>query len=327
MALMPLRLINTLKDIRLLKHNRHASNLLKNLIEKEQPDLVYERNEYMQDGGVFVCKKAGVRHLLEVNSPVVEEMRKFEGPSLLGFIARRKERNKMRNTSGILAVSSALKEYISEKYGVKKIDVIPNCINPELEIPTVNEIQKVRQDLFWNDAFIFGFVGSIFPYHGVNKMIEAFALLVKSNPQSRLLIVGDGILKKEYEKLAEEKLPADTYHFAGKIAHKEVFKYIGAFDVAMMPDSNWYGSPVKILEYGWMQKAVIAPDLAPVRDLMIHEEHGVLISKGIDAMKEAMQYCITHSDKTAQMGLKLKQHIEKNFTWELQVSRAIGRQN
>jgi hypothetical protein len=114
--LLPKFLLNTLKDLLVIRHDRRAAARLKQAIQEIQPDLVYERNEYMQDKGTLLCRAMNQYHILEINAPVVEEMRAFEGPSLLHFLAWKKEKNKIRNTNKILVVSSALQEYVKNKF-------------------------------------------------------------------------------------------------------------------------------------------------------------------------------------------------------------------
>jgi glycosyltransferase involved in cell wall biosynthesis len=323
--LLPKFLLNTLKDLLVIRHDRKAAARLKQAIQEIQPDLVYERNEYMQDKGTLLCRAMNQYHILEINSPVVEEMRAFEGPSLLHFLAWKKEKNKIRNTNKILVVSSALQEYVKNKFHSKApILVVPNCINPEIPVPDAGSIHARRSAMGWNGKTIFGFVGSIFPYHGVDKLIQAFAQVVVQYPEARLLVVGGGRMLDSCKKLAADMLPENTCAFAGKVPHAEVMEYIGMFDIAIMPDSNWYGSPVKILEYGWMQKPIIAPDLAPLRDIMVHEQDGFLTSADPGALALAMGKAMDEVEKFAQMGKAFHQKIREHYTWEKQVRSSVG---
>jgi glycosyltransferase involved in cell wall biosynthesis len=77
--------------------------------------------------------------------------------------------------------------------------------------------------------------------------------------------------------------------FTGSIHHSQVFGCIGLMDVTIMAKSNWYGSPIKIFEYGMMGKPIIAPDNIPVNDIMINGMTGLLIQPDVDHLHISMK--------------------------------------
>lgn len=324
--LIPSFIKNTIKDYLLIKHDTSAVHKLEKAILETQPDLVYERGEFMQNKGVLLCKKLGIRHFLEINSPCVEEMRIWEGPSLLHFLALKKEKSKINNTNQIFAVSSAIKKVLEEKYGYKKpIYIIPNCINPDRSIPNPNEISEFKTKLNIENKKIVGFVGSIFPYHGVDTLIKAFPKVYQQHPDTLMMIVGDGYLRKTYEALAATLLPKEAYVFTGKIPHTEINKYISLFDIAVMPDSNWYGSPIKIFEYGFLKKAIVAPNKAPLRDVIEHKIDGILSETDETSLAQNLVYAIEHEEEMKTMGLHFYDKIMQHYTWQKQAEFILSK--
>ena len=318
--LMPLWLWNALKDLRLLKHDKKAGKQLEEAILTFQPDMIYERGEYLQDSGVKMAAKHNIKHVLEVNSPVVEEMAAFEGPDVLRFLGHRKERNKLKGTSHVVAVSTAMKEYLYTHYHCRKpIHVAPNAINPEKEQFNPEEVTKIRAGLA-AETQIIGFVGSLFPYHGVDGLIEAFAGVVAVLPNAHLVIVGDGVIREALQVFADKILPKGSFTFTGKIPHAEVMNYIRAFDVAVMPSSNWYGSPIKIFEYGLTGVPIVAPDKGPLRDVMEHKKHGWLVSDNTQDLENALLYVLQNTAFSLEMGRCFRNKILEEHTWVAQAS-------
>ncbi len=321
--LLPLFIWNALKDIQLLMHDRRAGKLLEKAIIEFKPDLIYERGEYIQDSGVKVAKRYKIKHVLEVNSPVVEEMSHFEGPDLLRFIGFMKERNKLQNTSQIVTVSSALKDYLINFYKCKKnILVTPNAINPDRSKPSIERIIEIKNSISPQSKII-GFVGSILPYHGVDKLVKAFAAVNKIHPNTHLLIIGDGAIRESIENLAKEILLESTYTFTGNIPHVLVMNYIKTFDIGVMATSNWYGSPVKIFEYGWMGVPIIAPDNVPMRDVMEPNKDGLLVSDNVLELEKALNYLLENPSESKAMGLSFQNKVVQNYTWDAQTKNII----
>lgn len=322
--LLPLWIWNALKDIRLLKHDVKAGKQLEQAILAFKPDMVYERGEYLQDSGVKMAAKYRIKHVLEVNSPVVEEMAAFEGPDLLRFLGHRKERKKLKSTSHVIAVSSAMKDYLQTFYGCKPpIHVAPNAINPDKEQIDAEAVKQIR-DGFSKDTQIIGFVGSLFPYHGVDGLIEAFAGVIKEQPDVRLMIVGDGSIRERLQIKAEKELPAGLITFTGKVPHAHVMNYIKAFDVAVMPSSNWYGSPIKIFEYGLTGVPIVAPDKAPLRDVMEHRKHGLLVSDNPENLKDALLFMLLNPDAANEMGACFREKILQYHIWTAQAAGILS---
>src|SRR5690606_28251527 len=149
-------------NYKLRKHDTKAGKLLEKAILEHQPDLIYERSEYLQDSGTLMAKKYKIKHFLEVNAPFVEEMKAFEGPSLFHPKAHKIEEFKLKHADKVISVSSSLANFLIKKYKCKadKIFIQPNCINPEKAIKkqSISAEKQLRT---------IGFVGSIFPYHGV----------------------------------------------------------------------------------------------------------------------------------------------------------------
>lgn len=322
--LIPVAVWNAMKDIRLLKHDRLAGQRLDQAITEFRPHLIYERGEYLQDSGVNVAAKRGIPHFLEVNSPVVEEMGLFEGPDLLRFLGHLKEKRKLSKTSAVFAISSAMRDYLRDKYGCNKpIAVIPNCINPEKDLPAPEAVEKLKRDLA-GEKRIVGFVGSLFPYHGVDVLIRAFAEVHKKRPDLFLVIVGDGGIRASLQALAEEILPQNAYLFTGKVPHSEVMKYIGAFDIAVMATSNWYGSPIKIFEYGLMGRIIIAPDNGPVRDAMDPALDGYLVQPGATHLAQALETVLDEESDYLKKAANFREKILTHFTWQHQASSILS---
>jgi glycosyltransferase involved in cell wall biosynthesis len=322
--IIPICLWNALKDLKLLKHDKKAGRQLERAILDFKPDIIYERGEYLQDSGVKMATKHGITHVLEVNSPVVEEMAAFEGPDLLRFLGHSKESRKLNGTGHVIAVSSSMKGYLQEYYSCKKpVHVAPNAINPEKEQFNPETVFHIRSN-FPEGTKIIGFVGSLFPYHGVDRLIEAFAEVVKHEPNTHLMVVGDGEIRQALQSQARNLLPVGSYTFTGKIPHAAVMNYIKAFDVAVMPSSNWYGSPIKIFEYGLTGAPIVVPDKAPLRDVMVHQKHGLLVSDNSQDLTEALLFMLRNSEAAKEMGSCFRDKILQHHTWTNQASGILS---
>ncbi len=313
----------SLKDLNLLRFDRSMERHLDAAITAFQPDVVYERIAYLQNSGLRMAKRHKVRHIAEINAPYPEERSYFSGRSLLIDAARTNLRQTIIESAHLIAVSSALKDYfvgIAQEADSKTL-VLPNAVNPTSVSHNAERLRALREQLCLGDALIFGFVGSIFPYHGVDVLIEAFTKLPKA-PKSKLLIVGDGASLPELKALARSHGILGDVVFTGSVPHRDVYIYIELMDVCCMARSNWYGSPVKIFEYGLLKKPVIAPNVAPVRDVM-DDATGILVSPDNEAVAHAMYTLM--GDESLRLALAEAWHhrVLTRHTWEASAKKVI----
>lgn len=309
----------TLRDIQMIRNDRKLEKQLLRLIDENNPELIYERSCYGMGAGRRAAKTRGVRYIVEMNAPYPEEKAAMQGRSLLNFVGWLHERKQVGEAYRTIVVSSAMKNYLVQKLSVdeRRIVVVANAVNLD-HIRSNHELRQSIRSTYGlqSSNVVIGFVGSIFPYHGVDLMIDAFASLEKKYPHIRMLIVGDGEILPTLQKGVAQMRLENKVHFTGNVPHHQVYDYLALMDIAVMARSNWYGSPVKIFEYGAMGKSIIAPRVVPVEDVMIHEEHGLLIHDTSEDLKAALSFLLDHPEKSKQMARAFQQEVLSKHTWQ-----------
>lgn len=318
----------TVKDFLLLQNDRKAGQLLEQKMMEFKPDLIYERANYLNISGVEMAKKYGVKHFLEVNAPYVDETKEFSNaPTMFYRTALKREKQQILGTEMAMFVSSPLRNYFLQKMpGLKaeKTMVTPNCINPDKINNSTSEGNKVKDKYHLNGNTVIGFVGSIFPFHGVELLIGAFDSLYKSFPNTKLLIIGGGQLLEKLKEQAKSLASKENIIFTGSVKHDKVFSCIQAMDITVLAKTNWYCSPIKLLEYGAMGKATIAPDTESVMDIMTNEADGLLVNPDVASIEKAMRLYVEKPELRNVYAQTFRNKILTNFTWTLCAQRVLA---
>ncbi len=324
--LIPNFIWQTVKDYLLIRLDKKLEQQLAEMILSEKPDFVYERAYYLMGSGYKAAAFHSVKYACEINAPYPEEKSAMSGKSLFVRRAKKNETSQVQSSNRVFVVSTALKKYLekSNDTSQSKIVVTPNAVNPKhigTNSQTLKEIRN-KTGIQPSDK-VFGFVGSIFPYHGVDALIETFAQIRNERKESiKLLVVGDGEILSELKLRVKALGIENDAFFTGNIPHSMVYDYIDIMDFTVMARSNWYGSPVKIFEYGIMKKCIIAPDVVPVTDVMKDHEDGLLISDDIHSLKNALDYFLDHPSEAFRMAENFFEKVSKKYTWQ-QVSDRI----
>lgn len=160
-------------------------------------------------------------------------------------------------------------------------------------------------------AFVFVYVAEFSKRKNHQLLLAAFAQACKGFPNWRLVLAGDGILRKKMEELSQQLRFADQVQFLGYIRNaRDLFV---CSDVAVTP-SMIEGLPFNVMEAMASGLPVIASDIKGHHDLIHHKENGLLFPSG-DMDQLAEQLVQIYSDPTLrqQLGEANKEKIH-NFS-------------
>ena len=310
-------------EITELLYNFSAFIMLKKVLSREKIDFIYERYHFFGWMGTFLARRFGIPVILEVNE--VSELRRVRGqalPKAASFI----EKKVFKNADAIIVVSSFLKKVIREKYGLEegKIFVVPNAINPRDFNDGIND-NETRKRLGLEDKLVMGFVGKFVKWDRLEFLIEVFSNLVIINKDARLLLVGDGDNIQDLKNHAQKLSLQDKVIFPGYVARKDVYKYISAMDICVLPHSNDFGSPVVLFEYMFMTKPVAAPSLAPILDVINDGENGVLFEpENKVSFEMKLRELMDNPSKRGELGGNAHRAVLNGHLWEFNAKKIIA---
>ena len=315
------------KDGRLLYKDYRFERKLDRRVQDLQPDLIYERSNYLQLSGVKVARRRGIPHVLEVNSPYVD-MRSAEGrlPDFWISWAGGIEREQITQTNRAVCVSRSLRDHLAEKHDIhsSQLSVVPIAVNPD-KIETRNEaVTKILDRCNLRGQCVIGYVGAFFEWHGLDLIIKAVGQLLKDCNEVSLLMVGDGSIAPSLKNLCQRLGVEDHVVFTGRVPHEVVFNYIKAMDIAVLPNSHWWGTPTKIIEYGAVGTPIVAADLLPVRELMTHNRDGLLVEPTVDALLEGLRQLKNDSKLRRRFASTFKEKVLAEYTWSKNVDRVLS---
>lgn len=127
----------------------------------------------------------------------------------------------------------------------RKIVLIQNGINTEEYIFNDKKRDEYRRKLHIEDNIVFGNVGRFCEAKNHLFLLDVFERVKKIIPNSLLLLVGDGELRKEVEDKIDLLNLKDSVILLG--ARDDVSSILQALDYIVMP-SKWEGFPVSLLE-------------------------------------------------------------------------------
>ena len=268
-------------------------------------DALYERIALHSAAGSTTARALGIPHIVELNAPLPEEAaryRRLERPE----DADRLERATLSGAGLVLPVSSPLAAYARDR-GAQRVEVTPNAVAPQRfsDLP--------RRDPSAPPVAVFS--GALRPWHGIETIAEAWALLDGEAP--RLRVIGDGP--------ARDIVAAAGAEMLGAVPHEQVPRLLGGADIGLAPyspDAPAYFSPLKLFEYLAAGLAIVAADIPGVRDVT-GSEAAVLIPPG-DAPALAREVALLATDQATRERLgSAARALAAEHTWQRRGQRII----
>ncbi|MGY3038768.1 glycosyltransferase involved in cell wall biosynthesis [Rhodanobacter sp. TND4EL1] len=283
-------------------------------IRRRRPQLIYERYSLFLFVTVWLARRHGIPVILEINdSALVERVR----PLYLKRLARRIEGWCLRRCSGLVFISGYFRLQATDAYG----DIAPSVISPNAADlahfdPTRFDRPRLRAERGLTDRVVCGHIGAFAHWHGVNGFVDAISQRLAEVPNLALVLVGDGVTLPAIRALAAERGLADRILMPGRVAHDEIASWIACMDYSVLPDSNQYGSPMKLFELMAMGVAVVAPDYAPVAEVIEDGRTGWLFPrKQTDNCVQHVLDLALQADERRRIGAAARDYIVRERQW------------
>jgi len=286
-------------------------------------NMVYERYSLFMFAGILVARLRKIPILLEVNdSAIVERVR----PLFFRRLARSIEAWIFRHCDGLVFISTPFQKKVLQAYG----DIAPSVICPnaaDLSRFSLEGIDRVKQKekLGVADRVVCGYVGAFVYWHGIDWFVREIAPRLKEQTNLALLLVGDGVVFEEIQQLVAQHGLQDQVLLPGRIPHEQVRDYIAAMDYGILPDSNDYGSPMKLFEMMAMGVALVSPAFGPIEEVLIDNENGWLFPpKNKTAAVEKVLSLASDLENIERVGRGAQGYIERERQWTHNVERILG---
>lgn len=204
----------------------------------------------------------------------------------------------------IITVSNSSKKAI-QKLGWMAQEI--QVIHPGINIDRPPNVSKSKQPLIT-------YVGRLMPYKNVDILIRAFAKLVVTMPNVKLVIAGTGESRSSLERLAKQLSLTDSIEFTGRITDAAKAELLAKAWVAVQP-SMVEGWGITVLEANQCGTPVIASNVAGLRDSVVADKTGLLVPpKSVNALQDALQLVLTEKKVRTQLTLAATNWARK-FSW------------
>lgn len=252
----------------------HYSEMLQQTAEAEAVGIIHSASNYLNGiASALAAKRMAIPSVYEVRG-LWHLTRAFSNPDYAHSEHYRycelRELEACRRVDHVITISRALKLWLVERgIPAERISVIANAAAAPSSNPVEQrEIRRSvrRRHSIPEDATLFGYLGAIVEYEGLDEVAAALAR-TQEGRRPFLLIGGSGAFETRLRALVKKLRISDSVRFVGRVDPQQVSEYYFAMDAAIFARKDAALTrlvpplkPYEVLAHG--KTAFISPALA-----------------------------------------------------------------
>lgn len=218
-----------------------------------------------------------------------------------------------RAAHAVICVSQGVQDALVRQ-GVRNglCHVVHNAIDSGQSLPAAQPLADVTPG-----TPVVGTIGSLIKRKSIDHLLRAVARL-PADLAPHILIVGTGPEERTLRQLAAELGFADRVTFAG--FQKQPLPWLAAMDVFALTSPS-EGLPRVVLEAMLAGKPVVGSDVTGTRELVVHEETGLLYAYGdVAALTASLRRLLSDSALRQGMGEAGRRRVAERYSIETYVA-------
>jgi len=312
------RLINSIKKVlkgfpwlyhsfSMKAHLKEHDKLIQQVKAGEKYDQIIEFYTVGSELGKQLAELWTCKLSVVYDAPVDEQFLEMRGTKTYYWTEiQKREKETLVKANKIMAYSPECKSYIIKRYEIQSdVGILPCVVSK----PWVNNAPAA-------DIFNLTFIGSFLSWHKVDLLVEVFEELRSVIPNLRLQLIGYGEEWESIKHLINKKGLEENVDMPGFVSESELLKYKKNSHIAVMPGSNWYGSPLKLFEYAQSGIPFIAPETPTIQSIFKSGEHCRYIdaSNEVKSLCEEVFFLYQNPSLREEMAKRAKQLIEERYS-------------
>lgn len=234
-------------------------------------------------------------------------------------ITRALEKVVYNSVPAISCVTPRLRQHVLS-YGVPedRVTVIPSGVDADMFSPGPGSKAFRATWRIGSSDPVALFMGTIYTFSGLDRVIRDWPALLDRHPGARLLIVGVGADEERLRRLATETGLGDHVIFTGLQPYDKLPEIIRSVDVCINPfelnDITRDILPTKLFQYLACGKPVLATELPGTKPFLSGEEQGVVYTS-LDEFTESLGDLFEDRDRSVRIGADGERSVREKYDW------------
>jgi glycosyltransferase involved in cell wall biosynthesis len=235
-----------------------------------------------------------------------------------------------RLSHGIVAGTAEARDLLADEFHVprERIGIVPIGVDVDYFAPGDRDEAVLRAGLDPDCRYVV-FLGHFQHWVDFDTLLGAFAIVARRAPQARLLLVGDGGEREAIEARVAAEGIADRVTLTGFVRDRDAVRDLLACATVLLASHraeylDRIGmNATKIAEYLASGRAVVAKDVARLREMIDDTGAGRVVPQDPEAMAEAI-LDLLEPERADAMGRAGRHLAVERYSWESTIRRTLA---
>ena len=235
-------------------------------------------------------------------------------------VTRWMERFIYRRVDGIVCVTPHLKQYV-ESFGApeERVDVLPSGVDRRMFSPGPGNDELMSRWELDSSSRIMLFMGTVYGFSGLDRVIQDLPRLLTRHPRTRLLIVGDGEDVPRLQELGRRVGVSDAVVFTGRVSYDLLPDIIRSSELCINPfELNPVTRdilPTKLFQYLSCGKPLVATELPGTIPFLSGEKDGLVVAD-LEGFVDAVGDLMDDPNRMERLGKNGAAVTGEKYDWE-----------
>jgi glycosyltransferase involved in cell wall biosynthesis len=274
------------------------------MIQSIQPDVLHvqETNDLWYDMTLLLNKMPPL-------VTTIHDVYRHPGDRHSVFGSEYTKRISMRRSQQLIVHTRSLHDILNQQFHIaeQRINVVPHG-----ELGSLYRQRSLSTDVKREPHTIL-FFGRIWAYKGLHYLLEALPLVAQHIPDVKLIVAGRG---EDLDQYFPEEPDSSQVELLNEFIPTEAVAGLFQRSAAtILPYTEASQSGVAALSYG-LGTPVIASNLGGLREIVRHEQDGLLVQPGdVPALAEAIVKLLSSPDLQQRMQIAALERCQSDLNW------------
>ena len=279
------------------------------------------------------------RLIYDMHSSLPQQLHNFQFTTsrIIHWLFERLERSAIKAAAAVIAICPALRDHAQTlTRDSHKVFLIENSLftpvrfaaRQEADVKrSVRDAETDRLDIAcrWINTRrsdqIISYAGTLEVYQGIDRLLDAFSVVVRTLPEAGLLIVGGAAQEVEqYRALAATLKLGNAVHFSGQLSQPEAQRLVAMSSASISPRAAGNNTPMKI--YALMGSGVpLVATRIESHTQVLNEDTAVLSDVSSGALGETIIRVLSHPKQAKAIAARAQAWYQEHYSRKAYVDK------
>ena len=275
--------------------------------------------------GLLLAEWIGAPHLYDMHSSLPQQLANFgyDRLALVRWLFKRAETTMITRSRAIITICKELQDTAAALGAADRASLIENVMGGDIDDGVLPQAQELRAR-YGVDAGqpLVLYTGTFEAYQGLDMLFEAAAILGRTHPDARILLVGGTVAQVTRARRQTERDGANLI-FAGQRPAGSIPDFLSACDILVSPRASGTNTPLKIYSYLRSGRPIVATRLR-THTQVLDSATALLVPPRAEAFAAGLARLIDDPGERARLAAAARARAAAQYSRESYVARTAA---